>query len=131
MIDVEISVFDYVYDAVSSLVPDNCFKSMYVPNPPAFPFATLYEVDNVTDVRCRSTSSTEEFAILTYEANVYAEDKFQCRSVMDALDTAMIEMGFNRVSLQYVPNLNDTTLFRLTARYRASATANNTIYRHA
>lgn len=130
MIDAEISIFDRVYDAVSPLLPNECFKSMYVPNPTAFPFATLYEVDNVTDTRHRSTSDSEEFAIVTYEANVFAEEKIQCRSIMDALDTAMTEMGFTRVSMQYVPNLLDPALFRLTTRYRAAVDQNNTIYRH-
>lgn len=131
MIDVEIGVFDHVYESVSPLVPNNCFKSMYVPNPTALPFATLYEVDNVMDTRFRTTADTEEFAIVSYEANVFAEEKIQCREIMDALDTAMTGIGFTRVSMQYVPNLLDPALFRLTTRYRAEVDANNTIYRHA
>lgn len=130
MIDIEADVFDYVYLSVSPLVPNGCFKSVYVPNPSKFPFVTLMEMDNTTDERHRTTSITEDFSIITYEANVYAMDKFDCREVMDVLDTAMIRLGFTRLSMQFIPNLADSTIFRITARYRAAADQNNIIYRH-
>lgn len=130
MIDIEADVFDRVYKSVAPLVPKGCFKSVYVPNPPKFPFATLMEMDNTTDSAHRGTAVDEEYAIITYEANVYAMDKFDCREVMDALDIAMIRMGFIRLSMQFVPNLADNTIFRITARYRAAADANKVIYRH-
>lgn len=130
MIDVEVDVFNYVYTYVSSLVPTGNFTSQFNPSPSSLPFATLIEMDNSTDVQMRSSSDTEDYAILMYEANVYAEDKTTCRSVMNALDNAMIQLGFTRISMQFVPNLADTTLFRLTARYRAAADGNKVIYRH-
>ena len=59
MIDVETDVFDYVYQSVSALVPAGCFVSKYVPNPPAFPFATLMDTNNVTDTKNRGTATAE------------------------------------------------------------------------
>lgn len=129
MIDVEAHVFDYVWSTVSPLVPQGCFKSVYVPNPPKFPFATLMEMDNITDVKHRGTAVDEEYAIVTYEANVYSMDKYECRRIMNVLDRAMVELGFTRASMQFIPNLADTAIFRLTARYQATADNNNTIYR--
>ena len=129
MIDVESDVFDYVYPFVESLVPQGCFQSVYVPNPPKFPFATLMEMDNITDKRNRSSAMNEEYAIITYEANVYATDKFDCRDVMNAIDTAMTSLNFSRLSMQCVPNLLDSTIFRITARYQATADGNKVIYR--
>lgn len=130
MIDVEADVFNYVYPHVEPLVPYGCFKSMYVPTPPAFPFATLMEIDNRTLTRQRGTAVQEEYATVTFEANVYAEDKFSCRNVMDALDTAMVELGFIRNSMQLIPNLADSEIFRMVARYVADADAQKRIYRH-
>ena len=131
MIDVEVDVFDRVYQSVSPLVPYGGFKSMYVPAPPVFPFATLYEVDNQTDVNDRSTATSEEYAIISYEANVYATDKPTCRNVMNALDTEMTDLGFTRISMGFIPNLADSSLFRYTARYRAAVDSNKTIYRYS
>lgn len=129
MIDVEADVFNYVYPRVSTLVPKGCFKSVYLPAPPAFPFATLYEVDSYTTPRMWGTTDSETHATLTYEANVYAEDKYECKDIMSAIDTAMHELNFRRTMMQSVPNLADSTLFRLTARYTAVADANKTMYR--
>ena len=129
MIDVEARVFDAVYPAVTAVIPAKNFKSQYVPNPAALPFATLYEVSNTTDTRRRGTALDEEYAILTYEANIYALSKAECRSVMDALDTAITRLGFTRTMMQFIPNLADTRLYRMTARYQAAADGRNVIYR--
>ena len=131
MIDVEDAVFDAVYRSVSKLVPKGCFKSVYVPNPSKFPFATLMEMDNITDTAHQSNVQRDEYAILTYEANVYATNKAGCRNVMNALDNAMIHLGFTRTFMQFIPNLADNTIFRYTARYRAAADHDNVIYRHS
>lgn len=131
MIDVEVAVFDAVYSAVSPLVPAGCFKSAYVPNPTKFPFATLMEIDNYADRAMRSSSDTEEYAIVTFEANVYAMDRPGCRNVMNALDNAMTALGFTRLSMGSIPNLADASIFRMTAKYRAEADGDNVIYRHS
>ena len=130
MIDVETDVFNYVYSSVSAVVPTGCFKSEYVPNPAKFPFVTLIEMDNVTDEHMRASGDTEEYAILTYETNVYAMSKHQCRTVADVLDRKLTELGFTRISMGFIPNLADSQVYRLTGRYRAEADANKVIYRH-
>lgn len=129
MIDIEADVFNRVYESVAPLVPQGCFKSVYVPNPPKFPFATLMEMDNFTDKANRSSTLDEEYAVVTYEANVYATDKFDCRDVMNALDTEMLRLGFQRLSMQFIPNLADNTIFRYTSRYQATTDRNKVIYR--
>jgi len=129
MIDIEADVFNRVYESVAPLVPQGCFKSVYVPNPPKFPFATLMEMDNFTDKANRSSALDEKYAVVTYEANVYATDKLDCRNVMNALDTEMLRLGFHRLSMQYVPNLADSTIFRYTSRYQAVTDTNKVIYR--
>lgn len=129
MIDIEADVFNRVYESVAPLVPQGCFKSVYVPNPPKFPFATLMEMDNFTDKANRSSALDEEYAVVTYEANVYATDKFDCRDVMNALDTEMLRLGFQRLSMQFIPNLVDNTIFRYTSRYQATTDRNKVIYR--
>lgn len=129
MIDVEPFIFDHVYQTVAPLLPEGGFRSVYVPSAPVFPFATLMEMNNTTDRRRRSTAEYEEFALLTYEANVWAADRDTCKTIMDALDGAMTQLGFSRDMMTYVPNLADSTIFRYVARYSAEAGADNIIYR--
>ena len=119
MIDVEVSVFDYVRQFVAEVVPEGCFRSQYTPSPSKFPFATLEESGNITNARFRTNSDDEDNATLTYEANVYAMDKRTCRQVLDVLDKAMMRLNFRRNFMDYTNNLNNPELFRITARYIA------------
>jgi len=131
MIDVETDVFDYVYPSVAPLVPEGCFSGVYVSHPPAFPFVTLMEMDNYTYTQFRSSSDEEEYAVITYEANVYAMNKQECRDIMNALDTAMDRLNFTRMNVTFTPNLEDETIFRMTARFRAAADKDKRIYRRS
>ena len=131
MIDVENHVFDAVYASVSGVVPSGNFASVYVPAPASFPFVTLMEMDNATDTRHLSTSDDEEYAIVTYEANIYSMDKQECRRIADVLDRAMYKLNFTRLSMAFIPNLSDRTIYRINSRYQAVADTNNVMYRRA
>lgn len=129
MIDVEYDVFDYVYPYVSSLLPEGGFESEFNPSPAVLPHATLIEMDNYTDRATLSSSDVEEFAIVTYEANVYAEDKATCRSIMSGIDQAMTSLNFERLSMRFISNLADTSIYRYVARFRAAVSNNKTTFR--
>ena len=118
MIDVELDVFNAVYDDVAPLCATNGFKSVYTPNPTVFPTVALFELDNRTDRDRNSTSDFEDFADLTYEAHVYATTKAECRSVFVALDEALARHNFNRFSGTYVPNLTNAKVHEYVARYQ-------------
>ena len=102
---------------------------MYVPNPSSFPFATLMEMDNRTNAAHMDSSDEEQYATVTYESNVYALDKQECRKIADALDRAMYRLNFTRLSMAFIPNLADRTVYRINGRYQAVADTNNIIYR--
>ena len=118
MIDVELYVFNAVYDDVAPLCAKNAFKSVHTPNPTVFPTATLFELDTRTDMERNSTSDFEDFSVLTYEAHVYATSKAKCREVFKALDEALARYNFNRFSGSYTPNLPNSQVHEYVARYR-------------
>lgn len=118
MIDVELDIFNAVYDDVAPLCAKNGFKSIHTPTPTVFPTATLVEMDNRTDRDRNSTSDYEDFAELTYEVHVYATTKAKCREVFKALDDALGRYNFNRFSGTYVPNLNNDKVHEYVARYQ-------------
>jgi len=129
MIDVEEDVFDYVYPYVAPLCAEGCFNSEYVPSPVGLPHATLMEMDNIPDMYNRGTADTEEYSVLTYEANVYAETKPECRQLMSAMDEAMTTLGFTRISSTFVPNAANTNIYRIVARYRGAVNGEKTVFR--
>lgn len=129
MIDAEQKIFNAVRPHVVDLCAANGFKGVYTPNPTAFPTVSLTEMDNTTVRRRQSSTPGENFATITYEAQIYAQTKAKCREVFGALDDAMIRLGFNRFSGQFIPNADNTKVFRYVARYEAEIDTNGVIYR--
>ena len=129
MIDVELDIFNAVYDDVAPLCASGGFKSVYTPNPTVFPTVTLIEMDNRTDRDRNSTSDFEDFADLTYEAHVYASSKAKCREVFKALDDALARYNFNRFSGTFVPNLNNVQVYEYVARYQVRVSSDGCLSR--
>lgn len=139
MIDIEADVFDAVYNALclssenldDAVICGGELVGTYVPEPEAFPHVELRELENIPNRQTADSSTTEYTCIVTYEAQVYALDKDQCRTIMAALDDTMRKLGFERREMQAVPNAADISIHRMEARYRAEVDHNKVIYRTA
>ena len=130
MIDIETLVFDAVYPFIESLVPEGGFVSEYVPAPKVLPHVYLAEIDNTPDRRTADTGMREWSSIVSYESNVYARSKTECRAIQSALDAAMVgTLGFNKMQGQFVPNLADRNIYRIVARYSRGVTHSGDLYR--
>ena len=133
MIDIENAVFNAVADKVRDVFPDIFMAGEYVNSPPLFPAASLMEMDNSTHVETIDSGSNENHANVMYEANVYSNKttgkKSECKMIIALIDKEMLALGFVRVTLTPVPNMNDSTIYRMVARYRATVSSHNTIYR--
>lgn len=133
MIDIENEIFAEVADYVDSKKPNVWLTSEYVKTPPAFPAASIVEVDNTTYRKTQTGSNSENHAMVMYEVNVYSNKKdgkkAECREVMAAIDTRFLQLGFTRVMMDTVQNLDDATIYRMVSRYRAVISADHIIYR--
>jgi hypothetical protein len=139
MIDIEIDVLDCVREYIEkyreTVIPlrDLTISSEAIKRPASFPFATVIEKDNATNDRLRSTSPTEDYADLMYEVNVYSNaasgKKSECRTIASFIDEAMQMLGFTRVSLEPLINLDDSSIYRMVGRYQATVSSDRTIYR--
>ena len=131
MIDREIQVFNRAYPSVAPLCANNRFVSTVITEPlTAFPAASLIEIDNRTVRSRQSTSLVENYALVTYQLDVFATSKSKCREVYAAADDAMLGMNFTRTSGQYINIPNNTKVFRYTARYQAMIDSEGNIYRY-
>lgn len=129
MIDYEVKIFNTVYNAISSLVAKGKFVSKQIVSPTAFPAASLIEMDNTT-VRSRQSSTPKEnFALITYQLDVFAMTKSECKKVLAAADGAMIAMNFTRISGRYIDNPGNPDVFRYVARYEAEVDPDGNLYR--
>ena len=128
MIDAEIAVYDELISRLQAKyawAENNKvgFSNEYVEQPEKFPWVTIIEEDNRTEERYHSSSAEENAARLTYQVDVYTNNgvnrKRDARTIMDAVDTEMIGMGFRRTYLNNVPDYGDVSIYRLIGRYTA------------
>lgn len=129
MIDVESLVFAPIAQAVRSQFPGANVTGEYVRDPAKFPHVSIVESDNYISSSHRDTASAEKLATVLYEINVYSNKtsgkKSECRNIMALIDGMMYERNFTRIALVPVPNMENATIYRLTARYRAETDGNN------
>lgn len=132
MIDIESQIFTRVSQAVREKYPNSFVTGEYVKSPSEFPAISLVEMDNLPYEKTM-TVNPENHVTVTYEVNVYSNlvrgKKSECKSICAIIDNEMAAMGFVRTSLSPVPNMDDATIYRMTGRYRAVVSRNQTIYR--
>lgn len=129
MIDVESYIFNAAYDDIAPLCAKNGYRSVQGQVPTVFPAVNLYEMDNRINTDMWSNSGSDDYAILTYEAHVFATTKAECRKVAKALDDKLIRMNMTRLSGAYSPNTANSKVFEFVARYRVGADENGVLYR--
>lgn len=133
MINIESELFAEVSKKVREVYPKIFMTGEYVMTPPSFPAISLIETENEVYRNGRSTSEIENFATVFYEVNVYSNKtsgrKTECKAIMSLVDDQMKRWGFTRTMLSPVSNLEDATIFRYVARYRAIVSKDHIIYR--
>lgn len=133
MIDIESEIFSEISKKVKEIYPDIFITGEYVKSPSSFPCISIVEISNAVYRNSSTTSVEENHAAVTYEVNIYsnktAGKKAECRAIMNIVDTRLAEIGFTRMLLEPVPNMEDATIYRLLGRYRAVVGIDHTIYR--
>ena len=129
MIDFEANIFDNVYQVVAPMCASGKVSSVYVPSPTAYPAASLYELSNITDPKRQSSTPIENFSLITYQLDCYAKTKPECRELYKVADARLISLGFTRINGTFLDNLDNTNVFRYTARYEAEIDNDGVIYR--
>lgn len=124
MIDIELDeIFFPIADKIREEFPSAYVTGEYIRQPSQFPHVSIVEIDNyMTQIRLDS-SNREKYSTVVYEVNVYSnkidDKKQECRSIMMLIDGMMYDLNFTRLSMTPIPNMEDATIYRIVARYRA------------
>lgn len=133
MIDVENEIFNKVSTSVRAKFPSANITGEYVKSPSSFPHISLEEADNSVFANTQTSTEYENHGVLLYEVNVYSNKisgkKTECKEIMSLIDDEMSSIGFTRTLLQPIPNMDNATIYRMTARYTAIISKNKMIYR--
>ena len=121
MIDCENEVYTRIARVLREKFPSINIAGEYVQAPSEFPHVSITQSDNSV-VSERMTGSAE-MAQVMFEINVYSNKaegkKTECKVIIKIIDDVLFSMNFKRQALTPVPNLEDATIYRLVARYRA------------
>lgn len=132
MIDVFNQIYTTLHNAIKTSYPTASITGEYVPKPESFPAISIVEQDNYMSINKLDNSGRERFATLMFQIDVYSDlakgRKEQCRSILKIIDNIMFDLNFTRIAASPMPNRDDESIYRITARYRAE-TDGETMYR--
>jgi hypothetical protein len=130
MIDIE----NMLFTKVKNDLPDTVkMGNSYENVPSKFPYVSLEVVDNTVYTPFIDSARVENAVDIMVEVNVYSNKtsgkKTECKKVMANVDSTLSTLGLTRTFCQPIPNFEDATIYRITARYRAIVDKNLNIYR--
>lgn len=130
MIDIENMLFTKVKNDLPTTVKTG---TMYASVQSEFPYVTLMVMDNSVYEPFIDSARIENAVEIMVEVNVYSNKtsgkKEECKKLIKTIDDTLSGLNLVRIFCQPTPNLEDATVFRITARYRAIVDKNLNIYR--
>lgn len=120
MIDCENEVYTRIARVLRDKFPGINIAGEYVNAPSSFPHVSITQSDN--SVVSEQMTGSAEMAQVMFEINIYSNKadgrKTECKSIAKVIDDVMFKMNFKRMALTPIPNMEDTTIYRIVARYR-------------
>ena len=133
MIDIEFDVFDAVADELRLQYPGIWVSGLAADLPSRYPAVTLVQRDSSVALEYSSVQSPEMAASVMFQADVYSNQiggaKVEAKQILATVDEVMTRLGFARLSAAPVDNLQDGSIYRLTARWEALVDRDLWIYR--
>jgi hypothetical protein len=130
MIDIENMLFTKMKNNLPSTVKTG---TMYSSVQSEFPYVSLIVMDNSIYEPFIDSARIENAVEIMVEVNVYSNKTSgkneECKKLMKNIDDTLSGLGLVRSYCQPTPNLEDATIYRITARYRAVVDKNLNIYR--
>ena len=122
MIDIENYVFNNISKELKKQFQNIFVKSEYVKNVSEFPCVFINEKIN-TVLQETSDEIIENHVNLMYQVDIFSNltssKKAECKKILKKVDDEMVKMGFVRILCEPIENLEDATIYRITARYSA------------
>lgn len=121
MIDCENEVYTRIARVLRDKFPGINIAGEYVNAPSSFPHVSITQSDNF--VVSEQMTGSAEMAQVMFEINIYSNKadgrKTECKAIAKVIDDVMFRMNFKRMALTPIPNMEDATIYRIVARYRA------------
>lgn len=133
MIDPEFAVFNAVVTELKLMYPDVFATGDVSSTPAKFPAVSIVEISNTVVERMR-TRKIENAVAVAFEVNVYSNkigySKMEAKEILSTVDGSFEKLGFTRTLCNQVQNLDDSSIYRMVARYEAVIDGDNWIYQN-
>ncbi len=133
MIDVQDEIFKELSTKLRDLYKGIYITPEYSDVMSTFPSVLIEEKDNRAFIQSQTSTNLENHAFLMYEITVYSNLSKgrvkQCREIASEIDDFMKSLGFTRIMMQGISNLDNTKIYRMVARYKAVISEDKTIFR--
>ena len=130
MINCENEVYTKIVEVLKAKFEKINISNKYISTPSSFPHVSIIQSDN--SVITNYTTTVSEMAQVMFEVNIYSnktfDNKEECEHIAKVIDNVLFFMNFRRMTMSPVPNMEDTKIYRIVARYR-TATDGNYFYR--
>lgn len=127
MIDKENEVFTRVRNAIVEKFPKANVSGVYINAPSAFPHIYI-EMTNASEPRSLRDGLEEKYTEATFQIDIYSNKKStaksECKAIEKIVDSTLRQMNFRREYRGATPNMNDSTIYRLTLTYVVMASEN-------
>lgn len=124
MIDCENEVYTRLAKILREKFPKIDIASEYVKSPSSFPHVSITQSDCYIPTEWQDSSMKENMVIAMFEINVYSNKaegkKTECKKIIKEINDALYSMNFRRTAMTPVPNMEDATIYRITARFRVA-----------
>lgn len=124
MIDIENEVYTRIAEMLRVKFFNINMASEYVKSPSRFPHVSVTQSDSYPITEREDSSIKENMVQVMFEVNVYSNKakgkKTECKKIASAISDLLTSMNFRRLSMTPVPNMENATIYRITARYRVA-----------
>lgn len=134
MIDIENQVYSKLREELLVDYPNIYMPQAYTPQVSTFPCVIVEEKTNLPNLSTITTHNTENYSDLMYEINIYTNSqtkKTDAKAIRDKINDIMMNyFGMERNYCSNVPNLVDSSIYRIVLRYTCKVdTETQVIYR--
>lgn len=106
-------------------------SSVYTNTPSSYPFVSIELIEDSVYEQGIDSGDVENFAVHSYEINVYAKGNLamsSARKLLEVADNFMKSIGFTRISKTPLQDQNET-IYRFIARYEGVVSKDLKVYR--
>lgn len=132
MFNIQKEIFTAVATAVLTASPSCKIKNSFVYAPDAFPCACIVLSDDGMTYKMRDSSHADNFRDVTIIADTFSNKtdgkKTEAEALMQVIIDKLASLNFTMVSCKPISNINNASIYRLTATFTATVDKDGQIY---